>query len=130
MSEPTDWTAVWHYQNLAQRATQELGKQIERLRSGGDAAPAPSPFAARVSDELCRARGLHRRIASAHEGYAVILEEVTELQAEVFTKGARYDRERLCGELVQIGAMCQRMAEDIGYVTQEKATGSATPDGE
>jgi len=47
---------------------------------------------------------------SAHEGYAVLLEEVDEVKQEVFHGS---DRTKLRDELIQVAAMAQRMAEDL-----------------
>lgn len=69
-----------------------------------------------VGDELARARAEHGPMASAHEAYAVILEELEEFRAEVFRKQAARDKGRMRDELVQLAAMCQRAAEDLGLV--------------
>lgn len=70
------------------------------------------PFAIRVRAELLRARMKHPRgMNSAHEGYAVLLEEVDEVKDEVFHGK---DKRKLRAELVQVAAMAQRMAEDLG----------------
>lgn len=67
------------------------------------------PFENRVALELTRARQKHSTpIHSPHEGYAVLLEEVREVEKEVFWG----DRKGLRDELVQVAAMAQRMAED------------------
>ena len=68
-------------------------------------------FAVEVRNELVRARSKFGPIASLHEGYAVILEELDEFWEEV--RG--HDPERLIRayrELVQVAAMAQRTAED------------------
>ncbi len=70
-------------------------------------------FVRRVERELVDARGKHSPIHSAHEGYAVILEELDELWEEVRKKRAERSDERMWNELVQIGAMAQRVAEDL-----------------
>lgn len=68
-------------------------------------------------DELTRARNMYGyNIANAHEGYAVILEEMDELKEEVWKKPANRDPRKLLNELVQIAAMAQRMAEDLGLL--------------
>lgn len=65
-----------------------------------------------VRVELDRARAKHSRpMNSAHEGYAVLLEEVEEVKQEVFHGG---DRKAMRDELIQVAAMAQRMAEDLG----------------
>lgn len=71
-------------------------------------------FPSSVASELARARAKHRPMHSPHEGYAVLLEELDELWVEV--KAQRPSHERLRAELVQIGAMAQRMAEDEGVI--------------
>ena len=78
-----------------------------------DNSEKPVLFAARVRDELVRARALHPSIHSAHEGYSVILEELDELWEEVRKKRSKRCLRRMLFELVQIGAMAQRMAEDV-----------------
>lgn len=71
-----------------------------------------SAFEAMVREELTKARSFHTTpIRSIHEGYAVILEEVEELQAECFDRHKPVDR--ILKELIQVAAMCQRMAEDL-----------------
>lgn len=68
-------------------------------------------FAAAVRHELFVARRQHRGIHSLHEGYAVILEEVRKLEREVFDRTK--PTHRIIKELIQVGAMCQRFAEDL-----------------
>lgn len=75
-------------------------------------APQPSKFAALVAQELADARAGHGPINSLHEGFAVILEEVDEFKAEVWKKRSKRDLNNALIELVQIGAMAQRVAED------------------
>jgi len=77
-------------------------------------------FSALVAAELRRARNLHAPLNSAHEGYAVILEEVDE-----FWEWCRLKREQRSPdmgllELVQIGAMVQRLAEDLGLCPESE----------
>lgn len=75
-----------------------------------------SPFLVAVAQECERARRKHPTpIRSLHEGFAIILEEMDELKAEVWQQ--QRDRRALSTELVQIAAMCQRMAEDCGLDT-------------
>lgn len=64
-----------------------------------------------VADELKRARSKHKDIQSPHEAYAVILEELEEFWDEV--KAQVWDRSKMVKELVQVGAMAQRAAEDL-----------------
>lgn len=68
-----------------------------------------TPFALCVEKELERARIKHPTpIHSPHEGYAILLEEVREVEKEVFWG----ERKGLKAELIQVAAMAQRMAED------------------
>jgi hypothetical protein len=66
-----------------------------------------------VDKELLRARMMHGPMASAHEGYAVILEELDEIKQEVFWGKTAGKYDRLYKELVQCAAMCARLAEDV-----------------
>lgn len=72
------------------------------------------PFAELVHDELNRARHLHPQPqSSAHHGWAVLMEEVDELWDQVRLRGEKRDHQNMLTELVQIGAMAQRMAEEV-----------------
>lgn len=73
------------------------------------------PFPVLVEIELAQARKLHPPIHSLHEGYAVLLEEVDELWEQVRMKSLARDPDMIGRELIQIAAMAQRMAEDLGY---------------
>jgi len=71
-------------------------------------------FQEMVTDELEEAREKFGPIHSGHEAYAVILEELQEFwEACRKWKGERYGVHAL-KELVQIAAMAQRTAEDLG----------------
>lgn len=69
-----------------------------------------------VEKELKEARKAFPNINSAHEGYAVILEEVRELETQVFKRPELRSAEAMLKELVQIAAMCQRTAEDYSLL--------------
>jgi hypothetical protein len=83
-------------------------------------------FTVDVIEELCIARRLNRPMASAHEGYAVLLEEVDELWDEVKRTPAPRDYLGMYKELVQIAAMAQRMAEDIVLPALSEEMGNAS----
>jgi hypothetical protein len=70
-------------------------------------------FQITVADELLNARAKYRPMASAHEGWAVLREEVDELWEEVKKKPEKRSIYAMYDELVQIAAMAQRMAEDV-----------------
>lgn len=66
-----------------------------------------------VQEELKIARSKHGKIQNIHEGYSVLLEEVDEVWDLVKKKTEKRDLKHLLKELVQCGAMCQKMAEDV-----------------
>lgn len=66
-----------------------------------------------VHCELEQARSKHAPLNSAHEAYAVILEELDELKAEVWRKRAERDRAAMRAELIQIATMAIRAVEDL-----------------
>ncbi|HOE18904.1 MAG TPA: hypothetical protein PK344_15995 [Syntrophorhabdaceae bacterium] len=63
--------------------------------------------------ELRRATSINGPFHSAHEGYAVIKEELDELWEEIKKKAVERDPEKLQKEAVQIGAMAARFIIDI-----------------
>lgn len=73
-------------------------------------------FLDQAKAELLRARAKHAPINSAHEGFAVLLEEVDELKAEVWKKREERDLVKMRDELIQVAAMAARMAEDTGLI--------------
>ena len=76
-------------------------------------------FAVSVAEELASARKQHKPINSTHEGYAVMLEEMDEFWDEVKKKSRDRDRGQMLRELVQLGAMAQRCAEDTGLIVSD-----------
>lgn len=66
-----------------------------------------------VADELERAIENYPPFASAHEGYAVILEELDELWDEVKPKPSERSVERMRAEAVQVAAMSMRFVLDV-----------------
>lgn len=66
-----------------------------------------------VAEELQIARNLYPPLNSAHEAYAVILEEVDEFWEEVKKPPKLRSRADMLEELAEIAAMCQRAAEDL-----------------
>lgn len=70
------------------------------------------PFTDRQHNEIANARRKHTTpVHSAHEGYAIIMEEVCEFWDEV--KEKKIDEDMAVCELIQIAAMAQRTAEDV-----------------
>jgi|JI10StandDraft_1071094.scaffolds.fasta_scaffold10620_9 uncharacterized Zn finger protein (UPF0148 family) len=69
-------------------------------------------IAEEVTSELKKAIAKHKSMNSAHEAYAVILEEVDEFWDEV--KAQTLDKAKAKKELLQISAMAQRAILDLG----------------
>jgi hypothetical protein len=67
----------------------------------------------RIVQEYREATWLHGSFNSAHEGYAVILEELDELKAEVWKKRADRDIKLMRKEAIQVGAMALRFIMDV-----------------
>jgi hypothetical protein len=63
-----------------------------------------------VSRELARAREKFPAFHSAHEGYAVLMEELDELWDEIRANGSR---ERMRAEAIQVAAMAFRFISDV-----------------
>lgn len=68
-----------------------------------------------VVDEYYRAEKLHPQFASAHEGYAVIKEEIDEFWDEVKKKSSDRSEANMRTELLQIAAMAMRCAINLGF---------------
>jgi NTP pyrophosphatase (non-canonical NTP hydrolase) len=64
-----------------------------------------------VVKEFVQATSKHSKFNSAHEGYAVLLEEVDELWDEV--KKKKPDKKLMREEAIQIAAMAFRFLHDI-----------------
>jgi hypothetical protein len=69
-------------------------------------------FLADVATEVLRAQAMHHALNSAHEAYAVILEELDEYWQEVKRKRQDQNHQAMYNELVQIAAMAARAAID------------------
>ncbi len=78
----------------------------------------PQHYTAAIADvltELAAAVSAHAPMGSAHEGYAVILEELDELKEHVWKKATRRDLQAMRAEACQVAAMaCRFMAEVCG----------------
>lgn len=83
-------------------------------------------FARRQREELAQARRKHPDpVLSLHEGYAILAEEVDELWDLVRQRTQRRSGAAVLEELVQVAAMAQRIAEDLGYTYQAAPAPSA-----
>ena len=65
-----------------------------------------------VGIELTKAINSYKSFNSAHEGYAVILEELDELWDEVKKKPSKVDIEKMRKEAIQVAAMAVRFIND------------------
>ena len=76
-----------------------------------------------IRNELSRARSLWGDMASAHEAYSVILEELEEFWEEVkANKGDPVEhKRRMKKELIQLGAMVARSLVDLGLMDVRSA---------
>jgi uncharacterized protein CbrC (UPF0167 family) len=64
-----------------------------------------------IEAELVKARAKHAAMNSAHEGYAVILEELDELWDEI--KAQVQDKAKMRKEAIQVAAMAARFIQDV-----------------
>ncbi len=74
-----------------------------------------------VAEELARARCQHGQFNSAHEGYAVIPEELDELWEEVRCRREARLPHRLRHEARQVAAMAVRFMVDVASRGEEQA---------
>lgn len=66
-----------------------------------------------IHDEIMSAQHQYPPFNTAHEGYAVLLEEVDELWEHVKVKQGKRDGEAMQKEAIQIAAMAIRFAMDV-----------------
>jgi NTP pyrophosphatase (non-canonical NTP hydrolase) len=66
-----------------------------------------------MDEEYEKVRRKQRKVASYHEGWGLLFEEVGEFFDEVKKKSSARDHKNALKELVQISALCQRIAEDL-----------------
>jgi len=65
-----------------------------------------------IISEYTMAVACHKKFNSAHEGYAVLLEEMDELKEQVWKKKEGRDMDKMRREAVQVGAMALRFLTD------------------
>lgn len=63
--------------------------------------------------ELAKALRKYPKMHGPHEGYAVILEELDELKAEIWKKPKKRSLQKMRKEAVQIAAMALRFMMDV-----------------
>ena len=66
-----------------------------------------------IKDEVDKAKRNWPPFNSAHEGFAVLLEEVDELKDHVWTKQSNRDLNEMKKEAIQVAAMAIRFATEI-----------------
>ncbi len=66
-----------------------------------------------VLEEYFKATKRFGPFKSAHEGYAVLLEEVDELWEEIKKKKNKRKKKKMLEEAIQVSAMALRFANDI-----------------
>ena len=76
-------------------------------------ADTPWTVASEVSTEVERATMIWGPHNSAHEGFAVLLEEVDELKAHVWTNQKKRDLAKMRTEAIQVAAMAVRFVLDV-----------------
>lgn len=78
--------------------------------------PDPGPIrsiAFECTTEVMAAKEKWPQFNSAHEGFGVLLEEVDELKAHVWTKQKNRDLEAMRKEAIQVAAMAMRFAMEV-----------------
>lgn len=73
-----------------------------------------------IIKEFASATAANGSFHSAHEGYAVILEELDELKEEVWKKARNRDPDQMIKEAKQVGAMAMRFLVDVALPLKEK----------
>lgn len=83
--------------------------EVEKLK----ASPEVRAIILEIEQELLRAMSRHGSHQSAHESYAVILEELDELWDEVKKRQFHRDPTSLEKEAMQVAAMAARFIHDV-----------------
>lgn len=76
-------------------------------------APSLGAILNQIGKEVADAEVKWPPMNSAHEAYAVLLEEVDELKAHVWTNQKRRDLDGMRQEAVQVAAMAVRFIRDV-----------------
>lgn len=96
-----------------ERLVQELERRDFVCVAVGKPASAASHAVRAMQKELTQAMDNWPSFNSAHEGYAVLLEEVEELWAHVKTNQKRRNIDGMRKEAIQVAAMAIRFAADV-----------------
>lgn len=107
-----DYPAARHRYEGAITAFLQAAKENGRPYGRGGFTRAEA-VAGEIVHEVKRATELWPCHNSAHEGYAVLLEEVDELKAHVWTNQKRRDLVAMRKEAIQVAAMAMRFVLDV-----------------
>lgn len=66
-----------------------------------------------LNEEYKKAVAMYKPFHSAHEGFAILLEEVEELKREVFVRQSQHNYSKMRKEAIQVATMAIRFAYDI-----------------
>lgn len=72
-----------------------------------------------IIQEFATASAKHPPLNSAHEGYAIIFEELDELWDEVKKKPSKRRCSKMRTEAIQVGAMAMRFLLDLNLMNDE-----------
>lgn len=78
-----------------------------------DHPPSLTKVLAQVGHEVRQAQAIWPPLNSAHEGYAVLMEEVDELWTEIKVNQKRRDLVKMRAEAVQVAAMAVRFIRNV-----------------
>lgn len=73
-------------------------------------------FLEEVQKETNEARAKHGPHRSLHQSYGLLCEEVAEFFDEVRLKSENRNPEAVLRELIQVASVCQKAAEDLGFI--------------
>lgn len=106
---------VWNYNTNIKLSINSLIEILNEFKGIGliDAGSRIGSVLFSVSKEIDRAKAKHgpQKFNSAHEGYAILLEEVDELKAEVWK--SKHDKKEMRAEAIQVAAMAVRFVDEL-----------------
>ena len=98
---------------LCDEASRRILMMLEPGHSTSVVDETACPVLAAVAAEAAQAEAKWPAFNSAHEGFAVLLEEVDELKAHVWTNQKRRDLPEMRAEAIQVAAVAVRFARDV-----------------
>lgn len=97
-------------QQAAQTATPAYVKEMTELMQGNK---STLEAIIRTGHEVSRARAMWPEFNSAHEGFAILMEEVDELKSHVWMNQKKRDLAAMHKEAIQVAAMAIRFASEV-----------------